>query len=468
MRFDSPKTTDPPHWMNGLIYGPWQLLAIPDLRPRLALRRVLGPCARRRVVLPPLNEWTKPLADQVSRWALVLTALEARYLPTIDPEWLHLTNAEVEEWQEYRTLYDPVAVAESLDVAPEEVRAYAESLLHRAHRLDPTGDWSRLIRRAPRRAWKTLTGDALVALDHRLAAEVLLLFYEDLALRGKAAPLPDLPGVAWHPLHDRISAKRGEELDRLLAHLGVSPHPGVVLVVEGETEELLVPRVFDHLELRHTPDLVRLLCMRGADKQLPLVAAVAVAPLLGERRGDTYDMIRPPTRLMITVDRDHNWDTEAKVARQRRNIIAEINAVVAAQGGASLSADDLETLAVVRQWRGKCFEYAHFTDDELADAMMTIHSTCGGLNRSELIARIATIRARGSDIKNVWDKEWTPKPSKRDLANALWPTLQAKIDDGRFSESKEIPQVAEVVHEAYLLAQQSTYGTYVIRAADTS
>jgi hypothetical protein len=41
-----------------------------------------------------------------------LTALEARYLPTIDPEWLHLTNVEVDQWREYRALYDPSATIE--------------------------------------------------------------------------------------------------------------------------------------------------------------------------------------------------------------------------------------------------------------------------------------------------------------------------------------------------------------------
>lgn len=72
--------------------------------------------------------------------------------------------------------------------------------------------------------------------------------------------------------------------------------------------------------------------MRGADKQLPLMAAVSVAPLLGERRGDGYDMIRPLARLVIAVNQERNWDTDEKVARQRRKIIAEIVKVVAAQG----------------------------------------------------------------------------------------------------------------------------------------
>jgi hypothetical protein len=446
--------------------GQWQLLALSDLRARISDRRVVGPAERRRVVLPPLDEWASPFIVDHHRWALVLTALEARYLPTVDPEWLHLTNVEVDEWHDYRTVYDPIAVAEHLEITPEEIRGYAERLLLRAHRLDPTGDWSDLIRRAPRRTWQGLTGDALIAVDHRLAAEVLLLFYEDLAVRGRAAPLPDLQGVlVWHPLHDRISAGRADPVDRLLARLGVSPHPGVVLVVEGEIEELIVPRVFDHLELRRTPDLVRILCMRGADKQLPLVAAVSVAPLLGERRADGYDMIRPPTRLMIAVDQDRNWSSEAKVEKRRRNVIGEIEKVVAAEG-ATLSAGDLETLVVARQWPGKCFEFAHFTDDELAAAMMTIHPSCGGFTPRALIDRVATIRASGRDIKDVWDHTWVPKSTKVALAEALWPVLKKKIDDARWSETEEMPRVAEVVREAYLLGQQSSYGSYVIRAAD--
>lgn len=427
---------------------------------------MFGPYERRRVVLPPLDEWSRIPIERIAGWASVLAALEARYLPTVDPEWLRLTNVEVEEWDEYRTGYDPMAVADLLEVTPEETLAFAEWLLHRAHKLDPTGDWSRLIRRAPERGWKSLTGDALVALDHRLAAEVLLLFYEDLAERNAAPPLPQLPRLAWHPLFERISDQGDEQLDSLLAHLGVSPHPGVVLVVEGETEELLVPRVFDHLELRRTPDLVRVLCMRGADSELPLVAAATVAPLLGQRRGDSYDMIRPPTRLVIAVDQDQGWDTPEKIARKRRNIIAAIRKVIAAQG-ATVSNEDLETFVVVKQWAAKCFEFAHFDDLELADGLRRIHPTCGGLDRVALIARIASTRARGLDIKKVWDQTWAPQPSKIALADALWPTLKAKIDDARRSETKPMPHVAEVVHDAYLLAQQSTYGTFVIRAAET-
>ncbi len=466
LRFDSRKLSDPPRWMNGLIYSRWQLLAAPELRRRLPFRRVFGPYERRRVVLPPLDEWSQLPIARIAGWVPVLTALEARYLPAIDPEWLHLTNVEVQEWDEFRAGYDPVAMSSLLEVTPQEMLAFAEWLLLRAHMRDPTGAWSRLIRRAPERAWKTLTGDALVALDHRLAAEILLLFYEDLADRDTAPPLPQPSRSAWHPLFERISDQGDEQLDTMLAELGVSPHPGVVLVVEGETEELLVPLVIDHLELRRAPHLIRVLCMRTANAKLALVAAAMVAPLLGHRRGDSYEMIRPPSYLVIAVDKDQGWATPKEIADQRRKILDAIKKVISAQG-ATVSSEDLETLVSVKPWPARCFEFAHFDDVELAEAMRRIHRTCGGLDEPALIARIADIRARDLDIKKVWDQTWTPQPTKPKLALDLWPVLKAKIDDARSSQTKPIPPLAKVVHEAYLLAQQSTYGTYWIRAADT-
>jgi len=465
LRFDSGRLSDPEGWWNGLLYSQWQLLSLPDLQMRLMRSRALGPAQQRRIVLPVLEEWSRPIFEGHRRWALVLSVLEARYLPTVDPEWLSLSNTDLGEWQSFREDYDPIAAAQSLGVAGEEVRDQAERLLLRARNLDPTGDWARLIGRAPRRSWKTLRGDALLALDHRVAAEILLQFHDDLVAARYVAPLLDLPTVVGHLHCARLSAGRGEPIDRVLGHLGVSPHPGVVLAVEGETEELLVPRVFDHLGLRRSPDLVRILCIRGADKQLPLVAAATVAPLLGERRAEGYEMIRPPTRLVIAVDRDHRWNTDARVARERRKIFDEIKKVIAAQGG-RVSPGDLDTLVEVHRWPARCFEYAHFSPEELAMAMRTIHHDCGGLDQSTLAARITAVRERGDDIKKVWDATWTPKPTKPELAEALWPALRAKLDVAMRSDSGEIPPVAEVVARAYRLAQQSNYGTYIIGADD--
>jgi hypothetical protein len=125
LRFDSRRISDPPRWMNGLIYNRRQLLAVPELRRRLATRRVVGPYDRRRVVLPPLDQYSRAPRERIASWIPILAALEARYLPTIDPEWLRLTNAEVSDWDELRINYDPTFMAQLLEVIPEEMLVFA-------------------------------------------------------------------------------------------------------------------------------------------------------------------------------------------------------------------------------------------------------------------------------------------------------------------------------------------------------
>lgn len=464
VRFDTRRLADRRGWSNGLTYSRWQLLTIPDLRTRVAKSRVIGPYGHQRTVLPQrsINAGSAP-ADY-RRWAIVIAVLEARYLPTIGLDFLELSNVDPEAWQKFREDFDPVNTAADLQISPNEARKFAERLLSRAHTLDPTGDWSKLITRAPSRAWKSLRGDALVALDHRLAAEILLTFVEDLASRGAAEALPETNSFSrsWHPLIERISARRDTPLDEILGDLGVSPHAKVVLAVEGETEEILVPRVFDELGLRRSPDLLRILCMRTEGRDLSMVIALTVAPLLGERQGDHYWMIRPPTAVMVAVDPGQVWATQAKVEERRRNWIKEIQNVVKAQGG-EVDETELEKLVQVRLWKQTCFEFEHFTDQELAQTISVLHPNSGGLDLPGLVDLIAAKRSAGVDIKEVWFG-WNPQIRKPELANALWPTLRDKIHRAQSDPAADVPPIAAVALDAHDLAQSFNFGRYIIRA----
>jgi hypothetical protein len=90
------------------------------------------------------------LLDRVVRlraMAVARTAVEARYLPALDPEWL--INADQDEWQRYRDGFDPVAASAQLGYLADRARQDAEWLLLRARSLDPVGDsWSQLMRPA--------------------------------------------------------------------------------------------------------------------------------------------------------------------------------------------------------------------------------------------------------------------------------------------------------------------------------
>jgi hypothetical protein len=411
----------------------------------------------------PIDEWARRRVAEARRLTALLVALEARYLPTLEEQWIHLTNASVEEWEAFITHYDSQSLLGRLGWSPDELLRAAEGLLFSARRLDPLGrGWSELVRRAPRRAWDDLSGDALAAVDHRVAAEVLVRCYEDLAGGGVVPPLAERVDL-FHSEGERIS-HRSQPLDANLSTLGISPHPGVVLVVEGETEELLVPRVRDHMRIPHRTEVVQSIVLRGVTRDLTKLAAYATAPLIERKEGQDWLIVKPPTRLMVVVDPDPPFDTPENVENERTKIVDEIIAVLRAQGVDPVR-DDLDSLVEVATWTESCFEFAHFEDSELATALASIHPNCGGLSLEQLVAALGVHRAKRQDIKRVWNS-WRPQPSKRDLAEALWPKLKLRLEAAEEGSLAIPPPVAHRLIHAFQAAIHRPPGRFVIRGTE--
>jgi hypothetical protein len=387
-----------------------------------------------------------------------------------------ISSAETEEWLHYRANFDPVAISTRIGYSAAQARADAESLLMWVDRLDPVGDaWSQLIRRAPSTTWEGLKDAALMALDKRIAAEILLLFYEDLVGRGEADPLPEISPMPPHPLNQRLSYRR-HTLDEDLMDLGVSPHPRVVLALEGQTEEVHVPLIWRELEYPDAPELMRVLMVEGVDRNLKKVAALAAAPLVGEKAPSSQPawlLIKPPTRLLIAADPEGPYAAD-RVERTRTGILNEIKAVLRAQGVEKPNPAELAEVVEIRTWSASCYEFAHFSDDELADGIMAVHDTIERWTREELVGALAHWRAQGKDVKRVWESgrwdptlsrptgEWEHKVGKPELARSLWPTLKAKIDLCRVDPGAPIPEIVEVVQDAYHLAQRWRYLSFVL------
>ena len=290
-----------------------------------------------------------------------------------------------------------------------------------------------------------------------------------LASRGVAKSLPEPPSLSIHPLHERLS-RHDSNLDKDLMSLGLSSHPRVVLAVEGESEQLHVPKIAAALGYRDAPELVRVLHLGGTTKDLQKVAALAAAPLIAGRKTDKHrDLLKPPTCLMVAVDPEGKFSSD-KWEKTRDGILDEIRQVLRAQG-AKTTEDELSLLVEIHRWSASCYEFAHFTDEELADALTAIHRTVNGLGRGELICALAALRerARGGhnnvDIKNVW-KDWNYQPSKVALAEQLWPVLNRKIDRCRVDDKAAIPEIVSVVERAYRMALHWRDESFVLTAVE--
>lgn len=461
LRFDESRSSDPDGWWNGNLYSRWQLLDADWLRRAVG---TMGRSASSERLPRELEEYDRERGQQQRLLATALTVLEPRYLPEVERGWLNLRTFHDKEWHEWRESYvphDQLAAMRLLGIDPPGVLRQAEGLLSRARRLDPSGQWSNLIRRAPPKKWESLTGDLAASIELRVAAEILLLFYVDLG-----EELPDVPtdtSRGWHPLDERIS-NRAEPLDRVLMGLGVSPHPGALLLVEGETERRTVVRILELFAMSTVPDLVHVVAMNGVGKKVQLLGAATVAPLLGRRRPDGYDLLRPPCRLMIAVDPEGVYRTGEQAEAERQKIVRAIAEVVSAQA-ADADINELDSLVEIRRWSESCFEFEHFSDLELLEAIKAVHTKPDERPDDEgIVASLRLAREKRQDVKSVW-WNWTHQPRKPDLADALWAVLKDKIERAATGNGP-MPELAALVEDAYNTAQRFSRGSWLIGLSD--
>jgi hypothetical protein len=181
-------------WWNGLLYSQHQLTMLPHLTSYLSRCRYSYRHEQLYPRLPEPGAFLAVRGPQYRRIAVMAAALEARYLPTMDREYIQLVNAEIEEYREYRAAFDPVAMSRYLRYPPQRIKVDAYELLRAADRVNPLdGPLDQLMRRLPRDSWRYLKGPALSVMDLRTTAEILVRFYEDLAERGLATPLEGTP-----------------------------------------------------------------------------------------------------------------------------------------------------------------------------------------------------------------------------------------------------------------------------------
>ena len=479
LSFEAPKQTWPETgpW-TGVLYSPYQLLALPELESMLAKQTYQKRGSQIIARLPEPHPLLLDRMLQLRNMVIALTELEARYLPNLDPEFIHLRNVlSVDDWANYRDGFDPVQTMMWLAYTPEQIRQDAERLLLHAHSVDPVGNrWSELMRRAPAKSRDQLKDAALIAMDDRIAAEILLRFYDDLASRGYGEPLPDFSGEqGWHPLVERLSF-HADTLDETLTELGISPYPRVVVALEGETEAYHAPLVRTALGMSEAPEIMRFLNLGTVNRDLTKVVALAVAPLVSEKIPGTnaWRLIRPSAHLVLAVDPDSPFNTPASREKERAKLLTEIRDILKAQGVLHPNPEELDALIQIRVWEEPCYEFANFTDEELADGIMGIHHTIDGWTREQLIEALKHWRDKGTDIKRVWESgrwieeskrvtgKWEYEVQKTKLAEALWPTLEKKIKQVRENADAPLPPIVKVISDAYHLAQQRRYLLFVL------
>jgi hypothetical protein len=418
-----PPDEDPRKWWNGFIYSSWQLLslgsALNQYRLITAGWRNIG------------FDYQRHVRDR--RLTLVLAAVATRYLPGIMGRVTTPAGVTDAGLRKYVARSDVQELLRIAGFDPAHLQTQADALLSRT-RNEPLARWLPLVRYASYAGWSKLRGEPLDAMWRRVAAEVLLRAHEDLAVDGVVSPLPDLASAPIHlPQHDRLTPEYpdAQTLERALAELGLSPYPKVLLLVEGETELYHVPRLLAEFGMTQPQD-VRVQRTKGSKVNAHLVARYGITPRVGRKVGDRWLLDASLTALVIAMDAENDFATQAKRVDVRRKLQDAIREEVQYQD-ANIGQDDLDHLVHVRVWGDDKYELANFTDNELVPAITTLATrqknpgVASPTWEQDLRTALQTARVAHYDLKVALGR-MRVKEDKVQLATLLWPVLRAKCE----------------------------------------
>ncbi|MFE6186600.1 hypothetical protein ACFQ6U_19455 [Streptomyces sp. NPDC056465] len=415
-----PDGADARRWWNGFIYSSWQLIGLNEalIRYRVIRQGDIWPIRRPTGRIPPM--------------VLALVALSPRYLGGILGRINLPGGVEEQELWRFRSGFPTEDLLRLSGFNPADLRGYAETLLAQAHSRDPLVKWLPLVRHTSYSGWSKLKADPLDCMWKRVAAEVLLQAHDDLAEDGLVEPLPDLTGEGWWtPLHDRLNPRYEEAatLERALGDFGLSPHPRVIVLVEGETELTHVPRLLAELGLTD-PQQVRVQRCKGSKVSPQLIARYGITPRVGRRVGDVWLLDATPTALVIAMDAENKWATPEKCEAERQALLEAVQEEARSQG-AEIPEDYLDFLVTVHVWGEDKYELANFTDDELIPVIARVAGCESEANSLEWQAKIRQFleeaRVVHHDIK-VPIGRMRIKVDKVSMAEALWPVLRGKLE----------------------------------------
>ena len=381
--------------------------------------------------------------------AIVATVLEPVHYSQIIGR-LRLTGREdFADYYSWRAGLQPGEPLQRFGIEPNWLRERAGDLLLTADAIDPLGSWSELVAHADPSTWAQLRGDARAALDRRITAELLMRHHESLVRSGLASAPPTTTAVTY-PLRSPPPSRAPNR--RVLTEFGLSPHPSLLLIVEGSTERMLFPRVMQFLEIRTEEDFLAIHDAEGVDRDLSaLVGYMAVR--VGDAESDGYHrLIRPPTRLLAVMDPEDKMATPAGREHQRQLWIDRLLAALPSQLRTREMRAQLEPLVEITTWttREESFEFAHFSDRELARGIARIDTRRRRPSAAVLVERVGYLRANRKNL----DVLLPGAVSKVALADALWPVLRRKIARADKRGTAERVPIVRVLDRALELANE--------------
>jgi hypothetical protein len=381
--------------------------------------------------------------------AVILELLAPRYRPRI----MSVIRAPNDALNEFIREIDPLARWSPIISDPDLLQRQGEMLIFEANSFDPLGKWMRVARIGRSRRWDELRFDGLLAQEFRIAAEHFLLLREDLVEVGAASALPPVSKTYHEARHDRLVVDARERAETVL-DFNLGDNPAAVLALEGTSEMEIAPLLLSAMGFDERLGLVQLVNLKSVDGDVRLLARAVAVPQIDPDGYRGARVLRRLTGLVVAVDQEKQYVSDKACERVRQSIVDEIFTSLPKSVRTPTMRSQLEHLVIVRAWGPeRTFEFAHFSDAELARAIRRLAGKAAP-PYADLVKIVARHRAGDRDVEKIW-KNWAVKPGKPQLAQALWPVLHKRVLNPRLRATVPIARAFEEAIELGLRASHA-------------
>jgi hypothetical protein len=127
-----------------------------------------------------------------------------------------------------------------------------------------------------------------------------------------------------------------------------------------------------HFGVRNDDDFISIQNREGIDKDIAALVSYAVAPRTElEDDGRYLRLKRPVTSMLVIGDAEGRMATAAERERRRRVLVERALRTLPPEHRSADAREAIDSLIHVDVWKrsGLSFEFAHFTDRQIADAI---------------------------------------------------------------------------------------------------
>lgn len=308
-------------------------------------------------------------------------------------------------WDAVVRKWNPKKAERLFKLTPEKLRHVFEGMsVSQAHR-DPLEKWYQLVQFVSVRERKTLKGDALFAETIRSGAHMLRMLYKD--LYGEELPHPnEVTGtIITHAPELAVREDTRRYLEFVANRYDLNPQPIVALIVEGNSEQAAVVKIFEVLFGSHPGKLgIEIIVLGGVD------AAT------GTPREDRFRAI---FRL---IDYLHHHQTFSFLILDNERYARKLKAEAHKAKSIHHTKRFVTRPEYIKVWR-RSFEFDNFSSTEIAAALGLLS---GKRFSTDEIEKCKSQPYPGAELKRVYRSKSGHNLNKTRLAEVLVENMLSK------------------------------------------